>query len=1210
MAGVPTSETGVDGFLRRYPTYDGRNTIIAIFDTGVDMGAAGLQVTTDGKPKLLDVIDATGANDVDMSTVVKAKDGKLKVGKKTWTLNPSWTAVDGTFRIGSKRAYELFPAPLVKRLKAEAKDAFLVLHRAAIDVVQTKLVAWETSERTVDVRRDLLAQLSLLDEAAKRFDDQGPVYDCILFFDGAEWRAAIDSSGHCDFSAIEAMGVYHKQREFRCFSDASQLHYAFNVYDNGDVLSIVCDAGSHGTHVASIVAGHDPKNAANNGIAPGAQLVSIKIGDTRMGSSETGTAISRGILAVFEHKCDVVNMSYGEHVVHPNRGRSVDLINELVHGHSVTFVGSVGNDGPALGTTKGPCGLSSSILGVGAYVSPAMMATVHSMCPPLAEAALYTWSSRGPSLDGDNGISVVAPGGAITSVPNWTLTKQQLKNGTSMAAPHCAGVLSLLISGLKAQQLPYHPYSLRRALEATATPLPGVGAHEQGCGLVNAPAAFDHAVRHGPCLSGQPWFLDVHVTAPGRPTARGICLREPFEVTPARVERTIKLTPVFPKAAPNADRIAYAKTLRLVATQPWVRVPSTLTLCNEGRSFVVSIDLKHVARDEVHDATILAFETPSDTTPCVRIPVTVIKPQVATDVVSFTASVAPGKVHRTFLTVPAGATWLNLCVATPGSQSPTVVLHLNQYESMTRPNAKYLHKRFVPDLAPDAGISMSVRADATLELAIAPFWNTSGGSVTLRVDGIFRGILPDPSQVTLHAGDGTARVNLRAILRTESVLPDAKLQRWTQRLRPTSAHVSPCSLRSAWPDHRSIYQLVLSYKVTQADDGRVVWRLPLLNGQLYDSPFEAQLLMVFDALKNLVSTSDAYPTEMPLAKGSYVVRVQIRHHEYSILNGLTQSLLVVDRSIKDVVLPVYAAAESASTQAKPMATTVLAKGAELPIFVGEPPIEKLPKGAAPGDVLTGRITYGKTQLETWRGASCKPNGFALTYTVPPSETKFKEPEAKDAKNASADADALRDFLVNRVTKKIGKDDFLPMWQNLLATYPGHLPLLRAHLQHLDVEKTRLDHLSAIVAAADALLAQLLPDLPTLAAYYGLKAQPSALRKENDKKKALLVDALGRKARALADAANEMDFVPTYTLLQQWASTPSDVKHLHAALYDDTRRGLYGLALQRLHAMTSSVDKPSVAKEILDKKIALCRMLGWTHLAATLTVVSPKDYAPF
>lgn len=54
-----------------------------------------------------------------------------------------------------------------------------------------------------------------------------------------------------------------------CYAEDS-CNFALNIYDKGNVLSIVVDAGSHGTHVAGITAAYHEDDPQLNGIAPGA----------------------------------------------------------------------------------------------------------------------------------------------------------------------------------------------------------------------------------------------------------------------------------------------------------------------------------------------------------------------------------------------------------------------------------------------------------------------------------------------------------------------------------------------------------------------------------------------------------------------------------------------------------------------------------------------------------------------------------------------------------------------------------------------------------------------------------------------------------------------------------------------------------------------------------------------------------------------------
>jgi tripeptidyl-peptidase II len=214
---LPKTETGAAQFVEKYPTWDGRGVVVAIFDTGVDPGAAGLQITSDGKPKIIDVVDCTGSGDIEMSEVREIKEGDTSiVGLSGRTLKiGKWSCPSGKVFLGIKRVYELFPRGLVKRVKEERLESFTESHRSAESVIQQKLNALEQQEsnKTEAYKRekkDIEALISALAEQMEQYSDSGPAIDCLVFFDGSKWRAVVDSNCSGDLTSAQLL------TNFRC----------------------------------------------------------------------------------------------------------------------------------------------------------------------------------------------------------------------------------------------------------------------------------------------------------------------------------------------------------------------------------------------------------------------------------------------------------------------------------------------------------------------------------------------------------------------------------------------------------------------------------------------------------------------------------------------------------------------------------------------------------------------------------------------------------------------------------------------------------------------------------------------------------------------------------------------------------------------------------------------------------------------------------
>ena len=119
----------------------------------------------------------------------------------------------------------------------------------------------------------------------------------------------------------------------------------------------------------------------------------------------------------------LANEHQGEDSHIANDGPLMNYMREkVIRKHKITVVSSAGNNGPGYSTIGAVGGMTSSIISVGAYVSKEMAKAQYALRDEAGGSA-YTWSSRGPSIDGDRGVTIFAPGGAITCVPPYALNQ-------------------------------------------------------------------------------------------------------------------------------------------------------------------------------------------------------------------------------------------------------------------------------------------------------------------------------------------------------------------------------------------------------------------------------------------------------------------------------------------------------------------------------------------------------------------------------------------------------------------------------------------------------------------------------------------------------------------------------------------------------------------------------------------------------------------
>ena len=586
---MPLSSTGVEQFLREHPELDGRGVIIGILDTGLDPGVPGLTKTSTDGPKVLDLRDFSGEGAVPLQQVTPKGDTVEIAGHKLGGFGRvTALSTGGPYYGGTIAEIPLGPPP-ASDLNANGNDS------DTLPVLVTRATdGWV-----------LLADT----DGDGSLAGERPVHDYLV--------------------ARETFGWAPKGRSPRL-----DIGVNFSAAAGEPQLDLVFDISSHGSHVGGIAAGHDMYGVAGfNGVAPGAQLLGLKIANSAQGSITTTGSMLRAIdyaigFAKARRLPLVLNMSFGVGNEIEGTARIDGAVDSILAAHpELVFTISAGNDGPGLSTMGFP-GSAWRSIGIGATL-PA------NFLPPdqvsgRREDLLAYFSSRGGEVAKPD---IVTPGVAYSTVPRWS-TGQEIEQGTSMASPYAAGLAALLVSAQVQEKREIRAADIKQALMVTARPLANETFIDQGTGLPDIEQAYQwlRGNRHVPEMTVRALKQE------GRPTA-GYHVRGPSETSwTQRFELT--RSPATPAA-----------TYRLRSDVPWATPPARLAMSGGTASVDIRYDLSTLKPPGAYVATITGWEADSLSGPVFRLVTTIIAPaplDSSSRDLRTGAQIAPGTQLRSF----------------------------------------------------------------------------------------------------------------------------------------------------------------------------------------------------------------------------------------------------------------------------------------------------------------------------------------------------------------------------------------------------------------------------------------------------------------------------------------------------------------------------------------------------------------------------------
>ncbi|MBU0558634.1 MAG: S8 family serine peptidase [Bacteroidetes bacterium] len=639
--------TGVQEFLEKYPDFDGRGTIVLILDTGVDMGIDGLIKNPDGSVKVIDAQDFTGQGDIKFFEADIEEDD----GKKYFENEDMKFKIWGADKLA---------------LKAVDDDYF-------IGMVPENL--WVNSGSGVsDINGN------------DKKDDQFYFVTFKTKTDGMEyWAVYFDTDSDGDLSNEKPLRNYKENFDAFTIKNAKGLPFftlALNIFPEKKIVSFYFDDGSHGSHCAGISAGYMIGETTLNGVAPGANVIGLKLGNNNFAGGATVTESMKKsylyadkISKERKEPC-IINMSFGIGSEIEARSEMAKFLEKLTKENPYLYIcTSNGNEGPGLSTSGLPAA-SSAVFSSGAVLAEEVGNDLYGAMA--GKDILLHFSSRGGEVSKPD---VIAPGACVSTIPNFSGGDRFW--GTSMASPYSAGVMALLLSAAKQEfpEVKIPSQFLYKAIRESAVKMSGYTHVDQGGGYINALNAYELLKKY--INSGELNNFETYsVTsiAPNMPDnqAPNLYIRNGSYITGNE-------NYAFNVERDNAiKKDKFYRIYDLKSDSDWlIPIKKKIHLRNkQGAAVDVKLDKSKMTAPGLYNGKIYAYRSDKSKTPEFEMMATVVIPNQFNSGNGYAQTwenekLAPGMHKRYFLSVPAGASNLKISLTSEKKEFTSLRYYLH-----------------------------------------------------------------------------------------------------------------------------------------------------------------------------------------------------------------------------------------------------------------------------------------------------------------------------------------------------------------------------------------------------------------------------------------------------------------------------------------------------------------------------------------------------